>query len=108
MLSSESLKRILPEIVTRIAIDYPIAYINSISFHVKNKMVAACFWNENPKTRMPEHFTFDEHSHNGCYIFYSSADIVSSDVEITGTDESGQDFLVSLPFQHLIRYQIVS
>ena len=108
MLSLQNLKNILPEIVTKIAINYPIAFINSVSFNLNEKVVAACFWNENPNINKPENFTFDYHSNAGCYIFYSSADIVNSNIEISGTDESGKDILVSLPYQHLIRYQLAS
>lgn len=109
MLSPENLKKILPGIVTRVAINYPIAYINSITFIVKNKMVAACFWNENKQAENNnKSFTIDQAQKTGCFIFHSTENIQDGEIEIIGTDEKGKDFMVSLPYQHLIRYRLAS
>lgn len=108
MLNPEILRNILPGIVTSVAVNYPIAYINSITFQVKNKMVAACFWNHKKEMKKPEQFfTIDNHR-SGCYIFHSNEDILNSEVEILGTDASGRDFIVSLPYEHIVRYKIAS
>lgn len=109
MLSPENLKKILPGIVTRVAINYPIAYINSVSFIVKNKMVAACFWNEKKNSSaLPSSFALGSDSKSGCFIFHATDEIHNSEIEITGTDERGNDFIVSLPYHHLINYRLAS
>ncbi|MEZ5013738.1 MAG: hypothetical protein R2794_05555 [Chitinophagales bacterium] len=104
MLSPEKLKYILPSVVTRIAIQYPIAYIDSVSFLVKNTLVAACFWSKKQNDQKEEvYFGIDDNEHSGCYIYASTADIQQAFVEITGKDESGQDFLVSVPYQLILQ-----
>lgn len=108
MINQENLKKILPEIVTRIAINYPVAYINSISFYVKHKMVAACFWNEKNSAHETSCFEIMKNEQTGCFIYVANTEIQQAEVEITGTDEHGRDFLVSLPYQHLIRYSLAS
>lgn len=109
MMNLENLKKLLPGIVTRVAINYPIAYINSISFIVKNKMVAACFWNEKKHDELKQFALLSDIDHtSGCFIFNAIDDVRGGDIEITGTDETGNDFLVSLPYHHLIQYRIAS
>ncbi len=112
MLSIENLKAILPGIVTRVAINYPIAYINSVSFIVKNTIVAACFWSEKHEEAAKRlALAFHQDNNSSCFIFQTgteAADIQHGEIEITGTDEKGKDFIVSLPYQHLIRYRMAS
>ncbi|MBK9454825.1 MAG: hypothetical protein IPO24_04200 [Bacteroidetes bacterium] len=106
---SRKFKKDTSGIVTRVAINYPIAYINSVSFIVKNKMVAACFWNEKKNSSaLPSSFALGSDSKSGCFIFHATDEIHNSEIEITGTDERGNDFIVSLPYHHLINYRLAS
>lgn len=52
MLSIENLKAILPGIVTRVAINYPIAYINSVSFIVKIQLLLLVSGAKNMKKQL--------------------------------------------------------
>ncbi|MFI5170948.1 MAG: hypothetical protein ACHQFW_01080 [Chitinophagales bacterium] len=108
MMNPEFLKKILPGIITQVAINYPVAYINSISFNVKNKIVAACFWNDkNGVAGQKNYFKIDPDG-PGCFIFHSNEDIKTGEIEITCTDQSGSSFLVTLPYDLTMNYKIAS
>ncbi|MBK8343309.1 MAG: hypothetical protein IPL12_08390 [Bacteroidetes bacterium] len=113
MLSIENLKAILPGIVTRVAINYPIAYINSVSFIVKNTIVAACFWSEKyEEVAKRLALAFHQDNNSGCLFFKREPkpQIFSmAKFEITGAPMKKEKiFVVSLPYQHLIRYRMAS
>lgn len=101
MLHPELLKQVLPGLVTSVALQYPIAYIRSISFHLHNKIVAACFWQSNGTDITPRLSTTTRDSDNGCYIYHYGENLRDSEVEISGTDESGKEFVISLPYARI-------
>ncbi|HMX03181.1 MAG TPA: hypothetical protein PK511_00555 [Chitinophagales bacterium] len=101
MLHPEILRQILPGLVTSVAIRFPVAYIRSITFHVHEKMVAACFWQQEEQRAAP--FTIGENNmRSGCYIYNYDENIRESEVEITGMDESGKAFLISMPYNRIV------
>jgi hypothetical protein len=101
------LKNILPSIVTRAALSYPIAYINSISFLAKNKLIAACFWNNATHENSLNFYGTDIPSvhYPGCYIYNPEESIELAEVEISGTDDKGGAFIVMLPIPEFIYRQ---
>jgi len=102
MSGTEQIKHLIPGIVTRIAISYPFAYIDSVSFMIKNKLIAACFWNHKKSEPGSIHFAqVGADTFPGCYIYQSTEDIRRSEIEITGRDEQGRNMLLTLPLQHI-------
>lgn len=100
----EKIKNLIPGIITRIAITYPFFYIDSISFLVKHKLIAACFWN--PQNTEPDSDHFIQVGSGifpGCYIYQDMDELKISEVEITGRDEQGRNLLVSLPLMHITK-----
>ena len=104
MLHPDILRQILPGLVTSVAIQFPVAYIRSISFHVHEKLVAACFWQQE-ESRTATFSIGERNMRSGCYIYHYGENIRESEVEITGMDESGKEFLISLPYQHIMPTQ---
>ena len=109
MLSPEYLKKLIPGIVTRIAITYPFDYIESISFFAKHKLIASCFWRI-PKERESDmqELHIGKNCFPGCYIYNCNETLDTSEVEIIGTDTDGRNFIVSLPLTHFIGLKIAS
>ncbi len=104
MVNLQLLKNILPAIVTKAVLSYPVAYIYSVSFLAKNKLIAACFWN-NAKHETALNFDSGQISapqYPGCYIYNSDENIEMAEVEISGTDDKGSAFIVMLPCMSLI------
>lgn len=102
MSGTQQIKNLIPGIITRIAISYPFVYIDSISFTLRSKLIAACFWNHK-KTEEGSALFMEMGSDifPGCYIYQDADDIKTSDVEITGRDEQGRNMLVALPLRHI-------
>lgn len=106
MIHSELLRQIIPSLVTSVALHYPIAYIKSISFNLHNTVIAACFWHDQDTTNPAEHLIAHRDNHNGCVVFASTEHIRESEVEINGTDERGQEFVISIPYKRIITRQV--
>lgn len=102
MLQPEILRQVLPALVTSVALQYPIAYIQSISFHIRNKMIAACVWQDTPHNQQESFPVHAQDTKSGCYIFMHGENIRESEVEINGMDEQGNTFIISMPYTRIL------
>ncbi len=101
MAHPEFMRQIIPALVTSVALHYPIAYIRSISFMVHNKVVAACFWHDQQQVERSQVIR-DRDQHGGCFVYASTEHIRESEVEINGTDDQGQEFIISVPYRRIL------
>lgn len=106
MMHTALLQQVIPTLVTSVALQYPIAYIKSISFHLHNKVIAACFWHEQSTPHSTAHIIADRDKHSGCVVFSSTEHIRECEVEINGTDERGQDFVISIPYKRIMSRRV--
>ncbi len=102
MLHPEIMKQIVPGLVTSVALQYPVAYIRRIAFFVRNKMVAACFWSEEQQDAHTAFMIDERDAHSSCYIYQHGENLRESEVEISGMDEQGNAFIISVPYQRII------
>ncbi len=102
MSGAEKIKRLIPGIITRMAITYPFVYIDSVSFSVKDKLIAACFWNHKKADLTSEHFVqIGSDIFPGCYFYQQMDELKTSEIEVTGRDEQGRNMLVTMPLGHI-------
>ena len=105
MIGPENLKHMITAIITRIAITYPFFYIDSVSFLIRNKLIAACFWTKQSADHNQQHvLEIGRDIYPGCYIYQSTADYKTTEVEISGRDAQGKNILVSLPLTHITSF----
>ncbi len=104
MIGPENLKHMIPAIITRIAITYPFFYIDSVSFLIRNKLIAACFWTKQTADQNQHILEIGQDVYPGCYIYQNTADYKKTEVEISGRDAQGKNILVSLPLTHITSF----
>lgn len=92
-----NITHIIANLVTEVALSFPVSYINTISFIRQGCLVAKCDWNTEEENSIrlhqlqPVYFT--------CY----NQEHYFSEIEVTGVDTNGDPFRLFSPAQNLMK-----
>ncbi|MBC8045316.1 MAG: hypothetical protein H7Y00_00825 [Fimbriimonadaceae bacterium] len=87
----DNITHIIANVVTEVALNFPVAYINTVSFFKQGNVVATCDWREQKENAIrinqiqPAFYTRYDHGND------------FSEVEITGIDTQGNLFKLFSP-----------
>ncbi|MFN0276043.1 MAG: hypothetical protein ACKVPJ_09875 [Chitinophagales bacterium] len=93
----QNIKHVIANLVTEVALSFPVSYINSITFLLQGNLVAKCDWKEADENSICINIL-----HPAYYTQYHS-ERYFSEIEVKGIDTNGLPFRLFSPAHELLR-----
>ncbi|MFN0276044.1 MAG: hypothetical protein ACKVPJ_09880 [Chitinophagales bacterium] len=102
MTHTHKFDHLVANVVTKVAVAFPVQIIQEISFYNNKHLIAACFWKD--ESQMMQIVRNTPVNMQPSLVFYEELnDLSPTEIQITGIDHENNPFSISFSFDFLFK-----